>query len=502
MTLMASSSLTKQAGFLMAGKFLSMPLAFLVPVFLTRKFSLEEFGYYKQLFLIFNVLLPIIDFGITNSLYYFLPRYNEDKSVFIGQTLLLTSLLCLFALAAVTFVPGHISVLFTNEYQIQRYVFLLGLFAVSWHLSNLLEVVLIVEKRALGAGVVSFLSETARAVVSIGVVLFGYGLKELLIALVCVGICRCLLTAYYLFSRYNVDFGINFGSIKRQLLYSIPFGAAVIVNGFVGNVHQYVVSVTSDTANFAIFAVGCFQLPFLMVAVDSIAKTSLVRMAELRNHENAFEKIAVVVSSSCRKLWLLFFPVFVFLFVVADEFIEILFTDQYLASVPTFRIFIFIIPLSAILIQHVPRALDQTNFILFNNIFVLILSVSLCWVGGVLFGIEGVAVGFVVAHFVWKLSFLLKCSNILGVEIEFLLPYKEMIRSGSIILLGGGCAYFIKELIDENLIFSFVASGFCFILFCCFAYRYFRVLNNDEIQEIVCFLIRCKKRIVEVLSHR
>ena len=159
---MSTPSLTKQSAILIAGRVFSMPLAFLVPVVLTRLFSVEEFGYYKQLFLVFNVLLPFLDFGVTNSLYYFIPRYPHLKSSFIGQTILLSLALCASALCIYFIFPGSISRIFTNNDQIAKYVFLLGVFTVTWHLSNLLEVILIVEKKVVGAGVVTFLSRSRK----------------------------------------------------------------------------------------------------------------------------------------------------------------------------------------------------------------------------------------------------------------------------------------------------------------------------------------------------
>jgi len=481
---MASSSLTKQAGFLMAGRFLSMPFAFLVPIVLARKFSLEEFGYYKQLFLIFNILLPIIDLGITNSLYYFMPRYPDEKGAFVGQALILTILPCIFSLACCLFIPEKIAQAFTHEIQIGQFISFLGFFAISWHLSNLFEVVLIVEKKAFGAGVVTFLSEAARSLVTIAIVLSGYGLKGLLVALVALGGCRCLFMAYYLLKKYDIDWRIKFVPVKKQLAYAVPFGVAVIVNGFIGNVHQYIVSVTSNAAEFAIFTVGCFQLPLLSVVVDSIAKTSLVRMAELRNHENSLEEIAQVISNSCRKLWLIFFPVFVFLFVIAEEFIEILFTTQYLDSVPIFRVFIFIIPLSAILIQHVPRAFNETNFILINNTASLAISVFLCWAGMLYVGILGVALGFIVANLIWKVTFLFKCKKILKTNISNILPFRELFRSGLIILIGGLIIYFFKNMINGSLYVSLVTSSCSFLIYHYWAYNYLGLLTIEEKRSI------------------
>jgi O-antigen/teichoic acid export membrane protein len=493
---MSSQSLTKQASLLMAGRFLSMPFAFLVPIVLARTFSQEEFGYYKQLFLVFNVLLPFIDFGITNSLYYFMPRFPESKNTFVGQTIILTIILCLFAMACFFFFPNEIAQIFTKENKIGQFVTLLGIFIICWHLSNLLEVVLIIEKRAFAAGIVTFLSESVRSIVSIVVVLLGYGLKELLVALVAVALFRCSFMAYYLLSRYDIQWGIQRDSITRQLAYSASFGAAVIISGLVGNVHLYIVSLTSTATEFAIFAVGCFQLPLLLVVVDSIAKTSLVRMAELRNHENALEEIARVISNSCRKLWLIFFPIFVFLFVVADEFIELLFTAQYLPSVNIFRIFIFMIPISAILIQHVLRAFGDTKFILANNGFCLFCSIYLCWLGKSTFGLPGVALGVIFAQINWKLIFLFRCKKILHVKLSKLIPLNTLVKPTFLIVALGILSFLMKPIIPDNNLEALLIIFTFFFLACATIYWIFNFLLPSERK----MLISVQNRIINQLK--
>lgn len=496
---MATESLTKQAGLLMAGRLLAMPLAFLVPIILARRFSIEEFGYYKQIFLIFNVLLPIIDFGITNSLFYFIPRYLDTKNSIVGQTIFLTFISCTICTGLFFLMPGKIAVVFTKDFQISSLIPLLGIFTILWHLSNILEVILIIEKKAFRAGVLTFFSEAVRSVSSILVVFFGGNIKHILIALVAVGGCRCALMAYYLLRNYDIDWRIRFGSVKQQLIYSIPFGAAVIVNGLVNNVHQYIVSVTNSSAEYAIFAIGCFQLPLIGVLIDSVAKTSLVRMAELRNYPNAFEEIAIIVSNSCRKLWLITFPIFVIFFIVAEELIEILFTDQYMASVPIFRIFIFIIPLSALLIQHVPRVFDETKFIFMNNVSVLILSVLLCSVGARYFGMAGVALGFVVAQAAWKIVFFMRCTKLLRCDLYKILPYKKMLYSCAVLIPGGGVAFFTKKIGGDNVYASIGIAILVFSVYCYYAYKCLRVLDEEDKVALTSLIVNVRLKYLRFL---
>ena len=67
----------RPAMILMSGRFLGFILAFITPMVLVRVFTQEDFGTYKQLFLIVNTLFVIAQMGMAESLYYFLPQAGK-----------------------------------------------------------------------------------------------------------------------------------------------------------------------------------------------------------------------------------------------------------------------------------------------------------------------------------------------------------------------------------------------------------------------------------------
>ncbi len=482
---MKSDSLTKQATFLMAGRFLAMPLVFIVPIVLVRVFSVEEFGIYKQLYMIFYILLPIIDLGISQSLFYFIPKYQEQRDRILSQTFLLQVpiIVCL----TVTFIifSTEIGAIFSSDGEsLGNYIPLQGIFVLLWHLSNIFENLLIVEKKAFQAGAVTFFSESARALVSIVIGLAGGSLEHLMLGLVVTSILRCLVMGWYLKSSMSFSFSLKADMLRSQICYSIPFGLAVIVNTFMLFSHQYIVSVSGGLAEFAIYAVGCFSLPVIAIVTDSVAKASLVRMSEAARLDNSAEIISEVIHNSIRKLWILFFPVFVFLFIMAEEFIIILFTEAYRDSIPVFRVFILMIPLSALLVQHVPRALAATRFILVNNVIALFLSVALCISLFHFMGLVGAAAGFISANLLWRIMFILKCGSLLQISIMRLLPLKSMTTVTLTVLLIGASVYFLKQMSFTLPIISFIFTSALYGLSCVILYWFGPILLNEERQTV------------------
>jgi len=489
---MKSTSLTKQTVFLIAGRIFALPLAFIVPVILVRYFSMTEFGHYKQLFLLFYLILPIMDLGISNSLFYFIPKYPTNKNLILSQTFSLQLFICLIIVICFFLFKNEIAALLGEKNNLSDYIPYIGLFAGLWHFSTILEIVLIVEKKAFIASIITFSSDTLRSLLSIAVVIFfNGGLKELLIyALIITGILRTSLLIIYL-SKMRIHFfgALNIKFLSSQLSYALPFGMAIIVAGFVERSHEYIVSITTNASEFAIYSVGCFQLPLLSIVVSAVARASLVRMTELTSEKDGSIRIASIISASIRKLWVLFFPVFVFLFLNANEFIIILFTENYTNSIPIFRIFIIMIPLAAIAIKHVPRVFAETKFILKNNIIRLIISVIFCVSFNKIWGPVGAAFGYVLALVIWKIVLFIKCKKMIKVDLKQLIPLKSLVYISSMTVAIGCISYLpLKNISLSSMLFSFVTKFFIFSLLCLIFFWKYSIFVEEEKRTILTFI--------------
>src|SRR5438477_4148184 len=83
----ANRSLANMASPLVAGRVASMALTFALPLALARVLDAAAFGTYKQLFLVAQTVLLTCQFGLTSSLYYFLPREKEGRGAYVTHVL-------------------------------------------------------------------------------------------------------------------------------------------------------------------------------------------------------------------------------------------------------------------------------------------------------------------------------------------------------------------------------------------------------------------------------
>src|SRR5205823_1575977 len=90
---------------LVAGRVLGACLTVVVPMVLARRLTRDDFGTYKQFFLVFLTVCLIGQLGLTQSLFYFVPRDAESRGRYLGQTLIGLVAVGLLAGATIALTP-------------------------------------------------------------------------------------------------------------------------------------------------------------------------------------------------------------------------------------------------------------------------------------------------------------------------------------------------------------------------------------------------------------
>src|SRR5437899_4396195 len=78
-----------RSGPLVLSRIVSAALTFGLPLVLVRLLDPHAFGTYKQFFLVGQTLLLVGQLGLTQSLYYFLPRGGAQRGAYVAQVVVL-----------------------------------------------------------------------------------------------------------------------------------------------------------------------------------------------------------------------------------------------------------------------------------------------------------------------------------------------------------------------------------------------------------------------------
>jgi O-antigen/teichoic acid export membrane protein len=234
---------------------------------------------------------------------------------------------------------------------------------------------------------------------------------------------RLVLLVVALWREYGREFRIDVGLWREQLAYALPFALAVGVEVVQQNYHQYVVASRFDAAIFAIYAVGCLQIPLVDMIMTSTVNVMMVGMAEDASHGRA--TVALWHETICRLAFLMV-PLSVFLLVVARDLIVTLYTATYAASVPIFMVWALTILPSIFAVNAVLRVFAETRFLLVMNVLRLAMVAAL--IGWFLstFGMSGAVLVTLVSTLLVNVVGVARIARLLHLSLAEALPWGRL----------------------------------------------------------------------------
>jgi len=363
------------------GRTVAFAIAVALPILLARKLTPGALGLYKQVFLVVNTAMNVIPLGFGMNVYYFLPRERERRGSVVFNTVLILCAAGLLAASAVTLWPGVLS-LVSKEPEIRRYASLIGATIILWIPSTLVEILPIANRELKLAMTISIVAQILRTGLFLTAAILWGTVTSLIWAAILYGVLVVGAFWYYMalrFPRFWRHF--DFGLLGEQMSYAVPLGLMGMVWYFQSDLHNYFVSNQFGAAAFAVYSIGCFQLPLFQLLSEATGSVLISQVAALQR-DNQTDRILYLSLRSMRKLAAVMFPVYAFLMVAGQQFIEFLFSDRYLASWPIFRINLTLLPLGILMFDPLMRAYAEYRYLLLKvklALFVVLLA-SLWWV--------------------------------------------------------------------------------------------------------------------------
>jgi O-antigen/teichoic acid export membrane protein len=285
------------------------------------------------------------------------------------------------------------------------------------------------------------------------------GLSGLLVGAVAFAAIRCGLGVWYLGREFRGG-GLypDAGLFRAQLAYAMPLALAGLVEILQASFHQYFVAYRTDPATFAIYAVGCLQIPLVEVATASVLNVMMVRMSEQMGAGRDGAAVAVWHDST-RKLALLFAPMVGLLVVTAHPIIVLLFTARYAEAVPVFVVSSLGLLLPVIAVDAVLRVRAETRTLFGLNLVRLAVTIALIIPLVAVFGLVGAALATVLAAAATKAVGLVRIGRSMRMPFSRLLPWRGLGRITAAAVVAAVGAALVRMELETPFVSLVVASA-------------------------------------------
>lgn len=407
---------------LATGRAPGVAIAFAIPLVLARVFDQAEFGTYKQLFLIYATLFGLAQLGMAESLYYFVPRDPAAAGRHAANAMVALAGIGVACVTTLFVFREQVAASLSNPALVPHLV-PLGWFLALMLTSAVFEIILISRKKPAVAAWAYALSDVVRAACFVVPAGLAYGLRGVMAGAVLFAGARVAITAIALWREFGHDLQLDRRVLARQLAYALPFALAVGIEVLHINWHQYAVAARFDAAAFAVYAVGCLQVPVVDLIVTSAVNVMMVEMAAAKERRSAARWLW---HDTITRLGFMIFPLAAFLIVMASDIIILLFTPTYAASVPIFMLWSLTMLASVLVVDGVLRVFAQTKYLVAQNVAQLVLVVALAGPLLSVFGMAGAVIATLAAAMTVKVAAVVRISRLMGVPLRAALPWRRL----------------------------------------------------------------------------
>jgi len=423
---MPQGSILRRAGPLMLARLGVAAFTFAIPMVLARVLLPASYGTFKQAWLLSNTLFLVLPLGLNQSLVYFVPREPEKRRFWESHALLITTLLG--ALAAVLLLAAGplVASLFHNPElgEVMPYVAAFTAFKLA---ASCFDLAWMAEGRIKASAAVRIASEAFYTICLLAGALWTRSVAGAFAGVVVATFAKAL-ACWIALGRHGLR--IRGRDLRRQLAYALPFGAAFALVIPQQQFHSYLVSATVTAAAFAVYAVGCFQLPIIDMLYTPVSEILQLGIAE---HDARGDNAGALrlFREAVARLSFVFVPTMALLAIVAPTLIAFLFTDRYLGAVPIFRLAIISIPMAALPLDGVMRARAQNRFMFRVSVLKAALTVPFVWTGLRFFGPIGALGGWICAEESCRMILLRRAARLFGTTIPGALPRELWLQAAA-----------------------------------------------------------------------
>ena len=422
-------SLKAQAGYLFAGKMIAFFVQFLIPVIFVRFFSKEGYGLYRKVMLMNMFLLPILEFGFVNSLYYFYPNAKEKAKQLLSQTFFLCLatgivFLCVFFTFKAQMLP-----LVEGKGMI-KYIYPAGLLVFFMLVSTMLDDIFVLERRSKLVLMSLVINDVSRALVIVISVILSHKISAVIWSLVGFSAARSVFLFTYLKLKYGIN--LNFKTWDKKyffshLNYAIPLGMSRAVAEVGRRMDQFIVSVFCSAADFAVYSIAKFNIPIVNMIYYAVGNVVLQQLSRY-NYDDNQEEVRKLWHKMIENFAIITVPMVTYFIVMANPIVTFLYTDEYAESANIYRISLLILFTQMLGRGTIMRASEETKTMFKINLFTMIVGIVLGYLGVKTFGLMGAATASVFTFYVNAFLQVLQSKRILGLKFSNVMPWKNLGR--------------------------------------------------------------------------
>jgi len=361
----------------------------------------EDLAAYRQTFLAYLAVAPLITMGIGQGMFYFVPVEEKRIRGRVFDGMLVAGIFgVLFALFILFGGNELLAARFDNPKVAHLLLWLIPYTIVTTP-ADLTNSVLVARDRAQLAAVFGVVKQLAIGLSAIVPLIIWETAESSLIGNVTASIMMGLVGCLLIFRNTPTEWASpHIDGIKELLRFSAPLSLAGMFGTLSLQLDKIIVSLMCSPAEFAVYSLGAIEIPLIGIVTGATTSVMLVDMRRAIDKGDKAEALRLF-RMIAEKTSLVLFPAMVFLMLMADTLMVYLFSSEYVESAVPFRIYLLLLPVRTVLFGSLLMALGKSRFILFRTVVGFFINLTLSTFMVWNFGSPGAVVATILTVYIW-----------------------------------------------------------------------------------------------------
>ncbi len=367
-----AKKIATNASFILAGNIVVKVLALFVSVYLARYLGVEYFGEYNFVITYLTFFIFVTNFGLDPILIRDMSRQTLNVNVLTSNILMIRIITALFSIIlAVVLIR-----LLGYPDQTILYVSVLSVILLFQGVSYLFESVFHANLKMHYSAIGMIISKLFYSIAAFALIYMNKTLLDFLYLYIVAEMIRTLISIYYSRKFVSIGFKIDLKLWKYLFRECLPFIASYALF-----IIYYRIDILMLSKMDGIFSVGLYSAAYRLVdpvlfIPAALASTLMPIMA--KEYVNDLSKLKQLYTAGSKYILLLMLPLTIALFLLSDDIIHILYTEDYLPAVITLQI------LSLTLVFNSVNSMQNSLLIASDRQKINTFSIGICCVLNIL----------------------------------------------------------------------------------------------------------------------
>ncbi|MBX7150019.1 oligosaccharide flippase family protein [bacterium] len=437
---MKETTTSKKAGIVLISNIITSSAQALILIVLARLLDRAVLGDVFKLVMIYKTAVILGNLGFSDNPYYFIPKITETaRGRFLIQSLKILTL--------TGFCAGLISGAFFVYFFSDPVIAVVFLITITIELVTSMTPDFLI---AVGRVKASSVFNIGMSVLNIGIMIgacysFEQPIWPLTYSFLAYAVIR-LFGSIWLLRRdlANRQTSLPDGLLAEQLQFGIPLGIANLAYRINKQVDNYIVAFLFNSATFAEYTVGSWEIPMVLKIPYSITAVYLTKYTKLFD-EGKIKELQTQWLLVGEKVILLLVPIATFFLVFAPEFMHLVFGKQYEQAVTVFQIYTLTLYTRISSYSGLLKAFGESRNVLWRSLNLIGMNIVFNLIFIQFFGLYGAPIGTLTANLIALFLALRKISQVMHVPVSRLLPYSFHFKVTVLsLLLAAGVKYGLR----------------------------------------------------------